>query len=272
MSAHELSLAGAAVTAWVSAAFLAGSRERLAPERILLALWALGVVAIVGGRTHFLLNMVARGLIVDPVETLRFWKGLHAPGAILAVAVAIPFVLRVLRLPFWRTLDVVVPSMLLGVGVARVGCFLNGCCFGRLCDAFYCVRFPDGSAAFSFQQARKLVASTDAWSLPIHPFALYLAAAAILGAALGVWVRERRAYAGQAALVALAAYLLGAALLEPLRENYYATELSWAGHLQFTWLAWGMAVAGLVGVALGEAWLRPRGPRCSAEWVRSTRI
>lgn len=271
MSAHELSLVGAALTAWVSAAFLARAKERLAPGRVLLALWGLGVVAIVGGRTHFVLNMAARGLVFDASEMVRFWKGLHAPGAILAVAISMPFVLRALRLPLWRTLDILVPSMMLGVAVARFGCYLNGCCFGRLCDAVYCVRFPHGSAAFSFQQARKLVASTDAWSLPIHPFALYLSAAALLAAALGVGLRDRRAYAGQAALVALATYLVTAAMLEPLRENYYAAELSWAGRLQFEWLAWAMAVAGLVGIVLGEALLRPR-LRNSSDWVHPTRI
>jgi phosphatidylglycerol:prolipoprotein diacylglycerol transferase len=32
-----------------------------------------------------------------------------------------------------------------GVGIARIGCFLNGCCFGVPGDSPWCVRFPAGS-------------------------------------------------------------------------------------------------------------------------------
>lgn len=267
MSAHEVSLIVAALVAWGSAVVIARYREGLAATRILIALWAFGVAAVVGGRIHGLLNLAARGLYPGPGEAVAFWKGMHAPGAILALALSAPFVLRALRLPFLRTVDVLMPSMLLGIAAARVGCFLNGCCFGRMCEAGYCVRFPRGSAAFSFQQARKLVASSDAWSLPVHPFALYLAGTAILAAVIGIWLRDRRAYQGQAGLVALATYLVGAALFEPLRENYYAAELSWSGRLQFEWLAWAMAAAGLVGLAVGEILLRPRAPHRASELV-----
>lgn len=271
MSTHQVSLVTAALIAWLSAVAIGWYREGLTPQRILGALWVFGLVAVLGGRIHALLNLAARGLFPRPVEAVAFWNGMHAPGAIIAITVVAPFVLRALQLPFMRTLDVLMPSMLLGIAAARVGCFLNGCCFGRMCDAAYCLRFPRGSAAFSFQQARKLVASSDAWSLPIHPFALYLAGTAVLAAASGIWLRERRAYEGQAGLVALTVYLVGAAIFEPLRENYYAAELSWAGRLQFEWLAWVMATVALIGLVLCEILLRPRTPHRASELVHLPR-
>jgi phosphatidylglycerol:prolipoprotein diacylglycerol transferase len=254
---HELGLAVAALTVWFCAVVW-GRREGLAPWRLLGALWFLGVAAAIGGRLHFLLNMGARGFWSgDPTELLWFWRGLHAPGAIVGVALGLPIAFALFRLPAWRSLDVLVPSMLVGVGLARVGCFLNGCCFGKLCDAFHCVRFPRGSAAYNFQLARKVVSGSAEWSAAVHPFPLYLAAAALGSAGLGIWLHGRRSYEGRAAIVSATAFLVVAAMLEPFRENYYATELSWAGRLQFEWLAWGLAALAIALLAIVETWMRP---------------
>jgi phosphatidylglycerol:prolipoprotein diacylglycerol transferase len=44
-------------------------------------------------------------------------------------------------------LDLVVPTVMLGISIGRVGCFLNGCCFGAVCDLPWAVTFPAGSPA-----------------------------------------------------------------------------------------------------------------------------
>ncbi|MDR1290603.1 MAG: prolipoprotein diacylglyceryl transferase [Planctomycetaceae bacterium] len=44
-------------------------------------------------------------------------------------------------------LDLVVPTVMLGIAIGRVGCFLNGCCFGAVCDLPWAVTFPEGSPA-----------------------------------------------------------------------------------------------------------------------------
>ena len=41
--------------------------------------------------------------------------------------------------------DVLIPSLFLGVGFGRIGCFLNGCCYGDRCDLPWGVHFPMGS-------------------------------------------------------------------------------------------------------------------------------
>ena len=44
-----------------------------------------------------------------------------------------------------RTMDVVAPSLALGIAIGRVGCLLNGCCFGKPCDAPWAIHFPADS-------------------------------------------------------------------------------------------------------------------------------
>lgn len=55
------------------------------------------------------------------------------------------------KLPPLATLDLVVPSMLLGLAIGRIGCLLNGCCFGGACDLPWAVRFPQGSPPYMHQ-------------------------------------------------------------------------------------------------------------------------
>jgi len=54
-------------------------------------------------------------------------------------------------LPFWGTLDLIAPSLALGLAIGRLGCFLNGCCFGGACDLPWAVRFPPASPAYEHQ-------------------------------------------------------------------------------------------------------------------------
>ena len=39
--------------------------------------------------------------------------------------------------------DILAPSVALGYAVGRIGCLLNGCCFGRACELPWAIRFPD---------------------------------------------------------------------------------------------------------------------------------
>ena len=50
--------------------------------------------------------------------------------------------------------DLVAPSLMLGLALGRVGCFLNGCCYGGPCEAAWAVRFPQGSLPYESQVHR----------------------------------------------------------------------------------------------------------------------
>jgi len=62
-------------------------------------------------------------------------------GFAFAIPLGVWFISRN-RLPFWRTLDLVSPYIALGQAIGRIGCFLNGCCYGKPLASFPGVRFP----------------------------------------------------------------------------------------------------------------------------------
>jgi phosphatidylglycerol:prolipoprotein diacylglycerol transferase len=67
-------------------------------------------------------------------------------GVFLAIVTAFVY-LRWRRVPLLRAMDAMAPSVSLGEGITRIGCFLNGCCHGLVCDLPWGVRFPAGSQA-----------------------------------------------------------------------------------------------------------------------------
>jgi phosphatidylglycerol:prolipoprotein diacylglycerol transferase len=82
-------------------------------------------------------------------------------GFILAVAAAAVYI-YVKKLNFWKLADSIAPAIALGVFLTRIGCFLNGCCFGKACSYPWGVSFPPHSPA-----------GATMGSIHIHPTQLY---------------------------------------------------------------------------------------------------
>lgn len=74
--------------------------------------------------------------------------GLVVYGSIIGGAIAAIVFLLLKKIPVVPVLDVLAPSLMLGIAIGRVGCFMNGCCFGGLSDLPWAVSFPPGSPAY----------------------------------------------------------------------------------------------------------------------------
>lgn len=107
-------------------------KEGIPRERIQdLAIW-LFVFGIAGAR---ILYMKTFG--VDWKLFLRLWDGgLIFYGGLIGGVVgyffAYFFVIRKHHLSGWKIADIVAPCVALGLGLGRLGCFLNGCCYGNV--------------------------------------------------------------------------------------------------------------------------------------------
>lgn len=72
-------------------------------------------------------------------------------------------------------LSALMPGMTLGHAFGRIGCFLGGCCYGRLSDSPLAVVYPEGS------HAAKLYPNAEGTgSLPVLPIPLFEAAFELL--------------------------------------------------------------------------------------------
>lgn len=126
-------------------------------------------------------------------------------GVVFAIPTAW-FILRRKKIPFYRIIDVMVPSLALGIGIARIGCFLNGCCYGLPTDLPWGVVFPGHCAAGStFPDTH------------IHPTQVYamLYCFAIAGFLL-IWTKRRK-FEGELFAIFLILYGIARGLNESIR-------------------------------------------------------
>ncbi|MGD9647104.1 MAG: prolipoprotein diacylglyceryl transferase family protein, partial [Pirellulales bacterium] len=82
----------------------------------------------------------------------RVWEGglVIYGAAIGGIAAFMWFVWR-RGLPGWALADIMTPGAALGLAIGRLGCFLNGCCYGGPTDVPWAVQFPEGSPPFERQ-------------------------------------------------------------------------------------------------------------------------
>jgi phosphatidylglycerol:prolipoprotein diacylglycerol transferase len=163
--------------------FLARGRKRGLPEDRLstLSLWLL-ILAILGGRILFVMTHWDE-YKTDPLAIVRLWEGglMLYGGYILAILGGILYVRRA-GLSVWRVGDAAAPSMALGIGIGRLGCFFNGCCYGLPTKLPWGIQFPPESYSSSVFPGEHL-----------HPSQLYMSAAGFgLFALLLAFDRKRR--------------------------------------------------------------------------------
>jgi phosphatidylglycerol:prolipoprotein diacylglycerol transferase len=79
----------------------------------------------------------------DCLAWAKFWNGglAYYGGFLLAVPVGL-WMARRAKLGLWRIADLTAPFIAFGLFFGRIGCFLNGCCYGRPSTLPWAVDFP----------------------------------------------------------------------------------------------------------------------------------
>jgi len=112
-------------------------------------------------------------------------------------------------------MDLLAPFVLLGHAVGRIGCFMRGCCYGKVCHLPWAVRFPRhidatgyivGSDAYLDHLSKGLIASDAKWSLPVHPTQLYSMVVLTGMYFFLTWLYRRRSFDGEVFAVYLVMY------------------------------------------------------------------
>jgi phosphatidylglycerol---prolipoprotein diacylglyceryl transferase len=115
------------------------------------ALYAL-IAGVVGSRIFYVIHHYELFRGRPTMSYVAIWEGgLELLGGVILAMVILLAYLLYLRLPIRRYLDIIAISILLTLGCGRIGCLLNGCCYGKPSDAPWAIRFPYGSLAYQSQ-------------------------------------------------------------------------------------------------------------------------
>lgn len=109
------------------------------------------IAGVVGARIFFVVHYYD-GFRDHPWDALKIWQGgLEFLGGVVLALLFIGFYLRRNKMPVRRCLDVMAVGLMIALAFGRVGCLLNGCCFGKPTTLPWAIHFPYGSYAYTSQ-------------------------------------------------------------------------------------------------------------------------
>jgi phosphatidylglycerol:prolipoprotein diacylglycerol transferase len=155
-------------------------RRGLDESHVLNLVLVILVASIVGARGMYVLTHGAE-FAGRPLAALAIWEGgLTLYGGLVLGTLAGFGYMAYAHLPMGATADALTPGVALGAGIARIGCFLNGCCYGLPSRAPWAVRFPKGSPP-----------DLQFPGQTVHPSQLYNSLAGLVLFAIVLWLRPR---------------------------------------------------------------------------------
>ena len=151
----------------------------IAPEA---GLWVF-VGALFGAKLFYIIQYDPFAEVLGEVWHRHAWRAIfiwragvvYYGGLFGGVAAALLYG-KVNRIPLLKGSDLVFPFLAMGQAITRVGCFLNGCCYGYPTEMPWGVRFPAWGHCFRHQVNEKLIMPNAVTSLPVHPTQLYMVA------------------------------------------------------------------------------------------------
>jgi phosphatidylglycerol:prolipoprotein diacylglycerol transferase len=129
------------------------------PELIFSLTFYLFLGGIVGARLFYVIEywpQFQRGNLADTMGAVLnvTQGGLVVYGSLIGGSAAGLWFIRRHGLPLLTMMDLLAPSFMLGLAIGRIGCLLNGCCHGGVCDIKPLgITFPAGSPPYIQQRS-----------------------------------------------------------------------------------------------------------------------
>jgi phosphatidylglycerol:prolipoprotein diacylglycerol transferase len=241
----------------VAVGFLAGLwtasrravKDGISAERIYdLGPWII-VGAIIGARTLYVFSYWKEDFAGRPFYEVFMVQhgGLVFYGGLIGATIAVIIYVHRKKLPIWKVADILAPSISLGYVFGRMGCLMNGCCYGRECHYAWAITFPP-------QTGNEI--PNHPVGVPLHPTQIYDSLLNLVFYLFLAWLYRRKKFDGQV----FAAYLIGYALMRSFVEYFRG---DYPVHYLGGWATPAQVVS--IGIILGGALLLAFLPRPQAK-------
>ncbi len=174
-----------------------------------LAPWIL-IPAIIGARALHVISYWDdfAGKSLFHIVNIR-GGGLVFYGGFIGACLGTIYYARVKKIPLWNLADALAPSVALGHAFGRLGCLMTGCCFGKVCDLPWAIKYPEGHETFPSH---------------VHPTQIY---ESLLNFALYgflAWFYRRKKFDGHVFALYLIIYAMLRCVVELFRADYDKSE------------------------------------------------
>lgn len=178
------------------------------PDRIIDLAIVLVIGGVLGARLFYVFVYEPERYLKEPLQIFAIWNGgLVYYGALIGGFITGTWYVLQKGLPFWKLADIVSPPLSFGYGIVRLGCFMNGCCYGRPTDSWVGVIFPFIEGAPHLDDIAR------------YPTQIFSSVFGFLLFGLLLYLWKRRKFDGQVFLVFLILYAIGRSIVEYYREN-----------------------------------------------------
>jgi len=206
-------------------------RMKKSGEKVHLYSWQNGVLMVL---TLFFALIGTRALFLYGNSELYSWKVFRNwqsgfvlyGGMISGIGTGFLFIkMRGMSLPVIA--DLCAPGIMLAQAFGRIGCFLNGCCHGKVGHGFLCMTFPPDSPA-----AREQHKGWQERSDPVYPTQLFEAAATVAFFFFLSWLyKKKRKAQGEIFLFMCMLYGAWRFMIEFIRGD---ERPNWLGELSYS--------------------------------------
>jgi phosphatidylglycerol---prolipoprotein diacylglyceryl transferase len=171
-----------------------------------LFIWVI-IAAFVGGKLFYFLEDIGKYTANPSLIKKAMGGGFVFYGSLIFAVPTIVWWLRKEKVPVRPFLDILAIVGPVVHSFGRVGCFLAGCCHGKVCDTWVGVTFshPDSLAAIK--------------NVPLYPTQLFDIAVNMIILATVLVLQNKKKFEGQLFLVYLMMYGVGRSIVEMYRGD-----------------------------------------------------
>lgn len=182
-----------------------GKKKNYDEDSLLNIIICTVVFGMIGAKLLFIITEI-KNIIKDPSILLNIGNGFVVYGGIFGGILGIYIYCKRKSWNMFEIIDMVVPALAIAQGFGRIGCFLAGCCYGKVTTSQFGVIFPQNSLAYPP-------------GVPLIPTQLYSSAFDfILGLFLLYYCRKKRNN-GTAMSMYLILYSIGRFIIEIFRDD-----------------------------------------------------
>jgi prolipoprotein diacylglyceryltransferase len=145
-------------------------RRKIPLRSILLMMTTMSLMTIIGSRL-FTIPVTQWGQIIRG-GSFEESAGRSAVGGLIFGLAGLVFSRKILGIgmPIINLYAWLAP---VGFGIQKIGCFLNGCCYGKPSNLPWSVQYPEGTNIHFYQWCHGIIGENDSYSLSVHPVQIY---------------------------------------------------------------------------------------------------
>jgi phosphatidylglycerol:prolipoprotein diacylglycerol transferase len=185
-----------------------------------MLIWIL-VGGLMGARIAYVIANWPTEFASDPISMFYVQRGgLIYYGGLIGGIISSLIYVKIKKMSALSVADVAATSIPIGQAFGRVGCFLNGCCYGKVTAAPIGVEYPINSSPWIEQVNHHLIDSSSRCTLSVHPVQLYESCFSILIFLSLVFILRKQKFSG----ITASCYLLLYGILRFVMEFFRGDE------------------------------------------------